>query len=83
MSWFRHISSDEEFSQEIRLLLRDLTTDLLARLAKVSVKAFVLFLNFLLTKNEQRFGFIMLLHCGSGFRFQAFTNKCIISVSYA
>jgi hypothetical protein len=35
VSWFRHISGDEEFSQEIRLLLRDLTTDLLARLAKV------------------------------------------------
>jgi hypothetical protein len=42
VSWFRHISSDEEFSQEIRLLLRDLTTDLLARLAKVAVTALLL-----------------------------------------
>jgi hypothetical protein len=36
VSWFREISPDEEFSQEIRLLLRDLTTDLIPRLAKVN-----------------------------------------------
>jgi hypothetical protein len=34
-SWFRHISPDEEFVQEIRILLRDITQDLLTRLAKV------------------------------------------------
>ena len=34
-SWFRLISADEEFVQEVRILLRDITADLLARLVKV------------------------------------------------
>jgi PXA domain len=52
-SWFRHLSPDEEFVQEIRILLRDVTQDLLIRLAKVSGKVFVKEIRLLLRDIKQ------------------------------
>lgn len=40
-SWYTELSQDEEFLQELRQLFKDVTTEILSRLARVTILVYI------------------------------------------
>ena len=40
-SWYTELSQDEEFLQELRQLFKDVTTEILSRLARVTIYVYI------------------------------------------